>query len=124
MQSDKKKLKMWKKASREEKESYWAILDNVHQEQLIYDYNEKNDLNYCPSIEVMTLRKSEASEEASSKELLDVPLSIKEKSSRAASIIADRQRNNSVKRGSKMFSSAFESSRIMSYVSKGKLSLK
>jgi len=46
MESDERKIKMWNSASPEQKESFWAILDNIHKEQQAFDNNELNSLNY------------------------------------------------------------------------------
>ena len=42
MNSDKQKLKDWKKASYKQKKRYWAILESVHIEQQQFQYYEDN----------------------------------------------------------------------------------
>ena len=42
MNSDKQKLKDWKKASYKQKRRYWAILESVHIEQQQFQYYEDN----------------------------------------------------------------------------------
>lgn len=108
------KLKLWKEASSEQKESYWAMLDNIHQQELIYKYNEENNLNYSPpsvnleeELRAGSVHSRAPSSESSKEQLISSKMS---SSSRRQSIFSNKLKTR--------LDSIKESSRIQtSYVS-------